>query len=342
MSVPLGPGFDSIALAFVAGVAVALVARFVRRRTPADGSCDLPDAGSFDQSEPEFRAWLASIRRTTRRAANFIPSTLRSLTGFAIGSLGGLIVFFFWLATGNEGQWVSAVASLGRLLLLGWLLAIGWLIRGQWSGNATTGELARLWDIVSFWPRWFLPYAPPQYGARAIKDLQVRVGEYLDGEVKDDDGHAIDNAKLVLAGHSQGSVLVASTVLSMEADACGQVGLLTYGSPLSSIYGKAFPGFFGPETFGRLAEKLEADDDVRWRNLYRQTDFVGGPIVELRDDRIDRGLCDPFQVPMQVQDREAVGDEGDAPGDAPPVLGHDEYEATAYYAWLRRDLLRLL
>jgi hypothetical protein len=107
---------------------------------------------------------------------------------------------------------------------------------------------------------------------------------------------------VVLAGHSQGSVIAAATVLQLvddEADrqTLDSLALLTYGSVLRRLYSHYFPAYFGHDVLIDLARRLP-----RWRNLWRLSDQLGGPIdfdrdtlaALVRDDwPTDRRLVDP-------------------------------------------------
>jgi hypothetical protein len=70
------------------------------------------------------------------------------------------------------------------------------------------------------------------------------------------------------------------------------VRFLTYGSPLTRLYARYFPGYFGVETLTRVGALISTDAGERhgvianadtmktwrWRNLWRPTDPIGGPI----------------------------------------------------------------
>ena len=125
-----------------------------------------------------------------------------------------------------------------------------------------------------------------------------------------------------------------------------QTAFLTYGSPLARLYGGFFPVYFSPTALRRLGGFLAgpsagAPDRAtwRWRNLYRPSDPIGGPVFLRRDPvfpddtlpdadpgDVDRPLLDPvFARP---------------PGDPcyPPVLGHRDYFADPAFAWTARAL----
>ena len=157
-----------------------------------------------------------------------------------------------------------------------------------WGRRAYRDASARrtigiLWDVGTFWPRAVHPLAPPCYMERTAPDLLNRMGR------RPASGHQ----RLLLSAHSQGSVIAAAAIMQTEAALLERISLLTYGSPLRRLYATAFPAYFGGEALGRLGQFLRRDGWVadgeygesrmeragwRWHNLYRSTDFIGGPL----------------------------------------------------------------
>ena len=117
-----------------------------------------------------------------------------------------------------------------------------------------------LWDVGTFWPRAYHPLAPPLYAERAVPELQRRLW-YL----HDHHGAA------VVAAHSQGSVIAVAALLQERSGAGNDdIGLVTFGCPLTKLYGWAFPSYFGLD---RLCPRV-----WRWHNFYYQTDYIGGHV----------------------------------------------------------------
>lgn len=128
--------------------------------------------------------------------------------------------------------------------------------------------------------------------------------------------------RLVISGHSQGSVLAAAAVWQLPARTRRRVALLTYGSPLERLYGRWFPAYFGPDCLDGLHREVPC-----WRNLWRATDPIGGWV--LRGGDVDRGpLLDPV----------AYGRTREHPL-PDPVLGHSDYQADPAFAEERAGLL---
>jgi hypothetical protein len=74
-----------------------------------------------------------------------------------------------------------------------------------------------------------------------------------------------------------------------QAQACAAMRrtyLITYGSQLQFIFARLFPTYLGFEELRQLYQDL----DGRWRNLYRWTDPLGGPVLSwpLEDAKTSR------------------------------------------------------
>ncbi|GAB2325424.1 hypothetical protein STREPTOSP366_06340 [Streptomyces variabilis] len=205
-----------------------------------------------------------------------------------------------------------------------WLIGLGFVLLVTWGRRAYKDASARrtigiLWDVGTFWPRAAHPFAPPCYAERAVPDLTWRIATWT----------GATGGRLVLSGHSQGSVLAAAAAWQLPPSARRRVALLTYGSPLERLYGRWFPAHFGPDALDALHR-----DVVCWSNLYRRTDPIGGP-VRLPGDggpEVDRP---PLKDPL------AYGRTAEHPLPA-PILGHSDYQADPAFAEERRRLLSRL
>jgi len=229
-------------------------------------------------------------------------------------------------------------------VLLSFLTNAGtWLINASAFGLVILGVQAYrtprlrklvgiVWDLGTFWPRAAHPLAPPCYAERVVPELVTR-STWLAGP--DQDG---DRGGVILSGHSQGSVLVAATMMQLPPEVRARSALLTYGSPLCRLYARFFPAYFGRATLNALAadlagrtsaEAVHADGvapsadpaatrpaagpaATRWINLWRATDPIGGAVGV--PGPVDRRCVDPlcFETP---------------PGDTVPprALGHSGY-----------------
>jgi hypothetical protein len=150
-----------------------------------------------------------------------------------------------------------------------------------------------LWDVGTFWPRWFHPFAPPTYSDVAVPRLV--------GQIESDLGVG---HRLVLAPHSQGAVIAATAVLGC-ADT-GRLAMLSYGSPWEHLYAPFFPLYVNPAATADVIARLGGPGAPRWRNLYRRTDPIGGPIAGLDGqdplpDRCGRGHADYWLEPQYAE-----------------------------------------
>ncbi|MFF3464109.1 hypothetical protein [Streptomyces sp. NPDC002619] len=205
-----------------------------------------------------------------------------------------------------------------------WLVGLGFILFVTWGRRAYKDASARrtigiLWDVGTFWPRAAHPFAPPCYAERAVPDLTWRMATWT----------RRTGGRLVISGHSQGSVLAAAAAWQLKPSVRGRVALLTYGSPLERLYGRWFPAHFGPVALSSLHREVAC-----WRNLYRLTDPIGGP-VRLPGD------CGPEVDHEPLKDPLAYGRTARHPLPA-PILGHSDYQADPVFAREREHLLERL
>ncbi|MFH9086633.1 hypothetical protein [Streptomyces sp. NPDC017673] len=218
---------------------------------------------------------------------------------------------------------VQAVAETSQALG-SWLVGLGFLLFVTWGRRAYKDASARrtigiLWDVGTFWPRAAHPFAPPCYAERAVPDLTWRMATWT----------RRTGGRLVLSGHSQGSVLAAAAAWQLPPSVRGRVALLTYGSPLERLYGRWFPAHFGPSALAALHHDIDC-----WRNLYRRTDPIGGP-VRVPDDPSPDVDHEPLRDPL------AYGRTPDHPLPA-PILGHSDYQTDPAFTRERARLLTRL
>ncbi len=205
-----------------------------------------------------------------------------------------------------------------------WLIGLGFILlvtsgRRAYKDPAARRTIGILWDVGTFWPRAAHPFAPPCYAERAVPDLTWRMVTWT----------RATGGRLVLSGHSQGSVLAAAAAWQLKPSVRGRVALLTYGSPLERLYGRWFPAHFGPAALASLHREVDC-----WRNLYRLTDPIGGP-VRLPGD------CGPQVDRAPLEDPLVYGRTLEHPLPA-PILGHSDYQSDPAFAEERERLLARL
>jgi hypothetical protein len=211
---------------------------------------------------------------------------------------------------------VTAMVTVGSFL--GGLFLVGLMLLGRsaYRDRPTRQGVGVLWDIGTFWPRVAHPLAPPSYAERAVPQLVARIAGMTD-----------DGTGVVLSGHSQGSVLAAASVWQLPARCRPAVALITHGSPLYRLYARYFPAYFGPAALADVRERVAG-----WRNLWRATDAIGGPI-RAGDGTV--GYAEPLPDPESygVRKGEAL---------PPPPLGHSFYtHDPAYHDAVEAAVARL-
>lgn len=222
------------------------------------------------------------------------------------------------------GGWAESFAEAAQALG-SWLVGFGFILFVTWGRRAYRDASARrtigiLWDVGTFWPRAAHPFAPPCYAERAVPDLTWRMCTWTEQT----------GGRLVISGHSQGSVLAAAAVWQLPAATRHQVALLTYGSPLERLYGRWFPAYFGPGALGDLRGEVEG-----WRNLWRPTDPIGGPVLLPPE---------PGQRPVDgppLDDPVVYGRSRSHPLPE-PIRGHSDYQADPVFTAERQQLLERL
>jgi hypothetical protein len=269
-----------------------------------------------------------SLRKAVRRA-RFLSALARrggliafvvAFSIYAVGLVAVLVrVEWRWFpALGPATDTGAPLYQVGAYVLPALALLLVQVVRKGREGARTFAST--LWDVFTFWPRRFSPLAVRPYSERAVPELQGRILHHTQDRS--------DPCPLLLAGHSQGSVLAFAALSPLSAAQLQRVALVTYGSPISSIYAVFFPAYFGPPEVEALRDKLPtlAGGLAGWRNFYRRTDPIGGPVFAdtTTPDR-DTEVLDPFPGPATDLADATPPRERDA---APwlRVSGHSHYE----------------
>ena len=281
-----------------------------------------------------LRAWAALTDDAPTLLANVIAVAVA-----ASAAIVALRLTFAHVGTGELPPWIGdATASSGwtDVLLTGQAAtafvatAVVGLAYRAFRNTDTRRHVAVLWDVVTFWPRASHPLGPPCYGERAVPDLWLRT-TLLARE-----------SKVVIAAHSQGSIIAAAAFLinAVPADESlsalteaplmsRPVALLTFGSPLRRLYARNFSAYFGFDTLKLLKEQPrdETGQSLRWVNLWALTDPIGSWVIDK-----DLGIA-PSDTPTgYTVDRRLLDAEALEPVDGryPPICGHSGF-------WSRRE-----
>ncbi|MGC4769921.1 hypothetical protein ACLQ25_13215 [Micromonospora sp. DT44] len=320
--------FLAVTAAVLVGVLVTVTTRAIRwRAARAIVAADFPDA------PPEAATRLRRVEQAVARArfTERVEPLAVVYAGFAAVGLATSVLGLLQLYPGDlfeeylgvPDSFVNFLIGAGNYAIAA--ILIGLVIGGIFAYR-TAGfrrYVGVLWDLGTFWPRGAHPFAPPCYAERAVPELTKRITYLVDqGEV------------VLLAGHSQGSVLLAATLLQLPRQVTDRVALLTYGSPLCRLYSRLFPAYVDTSTLREIGERI----DWRWVNLWRDTDPIGGWIFAPHrpgDDTTPAG-------PEAAVDRRLTDPQGlvPPPSDSvpPPILGHLPCESQEEFTQAVRDL----
>lgn len=177
----------------------------------------------------------------------------------------------------------GAAYAISAWALPGLVVLVALRVRAAARDTRVRRFLGQAWDVLTFWPRRFHPFAVRPYSHVAVPALR---NEILDLAAM---------GPLVVSAHSQGSALAAAALAPLTNEQLARVGFVTYGSHLGQLYRRAFPAWFNRDQVSSLIDKFGGVEDLRWYNFYRHTDPIGGPLLEPFDERHDHCLPDPAQ-----------------------------------------------
>ena len=239
------------------------------------GNGTLPDDRALDVGRAMAQARLKSLVQVVLLAVAAAGGVLAvalvvdQVRGPCIADPCGDAVGFFGQVTAiaaRSGTLVTAATVIGVLLLL--VLAAGLFLVGwrAFQGSGLRRSVNVVWDVIAYWPRAAHPLVPEPYSQDVVRDLRDRVEQLLVEE---------QAPRVVVAAHSLGSLVALSALYSLPDPLCDRVGVLTFGSQLRLLLPRAFPAHVTYRRVSWLAGRF-AD---RWVSLYRETDYIGGPVA---------------------------------------------------------------
>jgi hypothetical protein len=293
---PTGPAvivYDLYGWALLAavGCAVACVVASLLRPTPA---------------EPRARAFLPTLAARYRGRLALVLGELDLVVAglFVTFAAGGAVAVVDRWGAMEDRTWRLTSTPPVEIARVSFAFLIGFLILNLWKSKASPDALRRVgnvWDVLTFWPRTYHPFAVRPYAERAVPELQefLRVGPR--------------RGRLVVTAHSQGSVLLFAALRSTLTDRpLPGFDLITVGSPLRAIYSRVFPRYVDA---GDLETTRQAFAGT-WLNLFRYTDHIGRAVFR-RDEEVVAGVA----VGATVADRPLP----DGLGAEVRVMGHNDY-----------------
>ncbi|GAA2339344.1 membrane protein [Saccharopolyspora halophila] len=256
-------GTAALLLAVTAAVAVPWT--LFRRWRHGERARSVPDevellhAGRKEDQQAAGSAWTwADLqRRYSHQMFLVLAGVLTASTALTLAARFAGLEFYGWRS------------ALGVVVLAGLAVGLMRIVFLAATKRNRSRQLGVLGDLSLFWPREAHPVVPPCYALKVIPELVDRVTEHL----------SEPNTRVVLVGHSQGSLLAAVTaarlVDALPEQDLERVGLVTAGSQLQWAYPRAFPGAVPHQSL----LKLSGDLGGRWRSLCRGTDPLGGGVT---------------------------------------------------------------
>ena len=310
------PPYFWAAVAIVVLIIVAVLTglwvwRIARRRARTELPAVLDDYPGA--SDARRRAMQVASARSWAAITDLGPPIMAFLALFAVAEIVALLVLYLsdrrgfgWLpayspAITNVSVFITATLA---TLLVGLAVA-------AYRDRQLRRVVAVLWDVITFWPRANHPLTPPCYAERTVPELLARLGWLTDA----------GSTRVVLAAHSQGSVIAAATLLQADGETSQRVGLLTFGSPLRRLYARNFPAYFGTGAIPRLRQRQQP----RWINLWARSDPIGSWVIDEQDRSMQEAL---ENVDYRLLDVESLAPRPD--GTYPPICGHSGF-------WTRPD-----
>jgi hypothetical protein len=227
-----------------------------------------------------------------------------------------------------EGTWqagASPPVRIAHFAIYGLFVVMFVNLLKSWGAADALRRVGSVWDVLSFWPRRFHPFAVRPYTACAVDQLRELLFTRVDDEWPD---------QFTVLAHSQGSVLVVAALAPRRAPGgtaptTSRVArLVTVGSPLRALYMKAFPGYVPADIIERVTAALAPSG--RWTNTFRFTDHVGRTVFGE-----EKGWVPTATLPVgELQDRWWLDDAtgccrdcciADPDAKQARVMGHSDY-----------------
>jgi hypothetical protein len=303
------PYLWSAAANIVVVVAVVLTVVYAwRRLVPTWAKAQLPEVEAETEGDDPAQAKVVASARGWAALTDRGVGIVAGLVAFTVLLIAISAIVYFSTTFDYVPGLNAAFTKVSVLITSGLAAAFVGLAVRAFRDRQLRRVVAVLWDVITFWPRANHPLTPPCYGERVVPELLLHTRSLIS------DGP--QQKRVVIAAHSQGTIIAAAALLLADATTCDRVGLLTFGCPLRRLYARNFPNYFGHYALSsvRMAE------DGRWINLWALSDPIGGYVF----DHQNRDLAiAPDTVDVRILDTTTLAANPD--GTHEPICGHSGF-----------------
>ena len=294
-----------VLLLIVFAVALWIWLRVVRSRASAGQAVVLSDYTSDPTPEERERARTVAAARAWASVTDLAIPLVAGVAAVAVILVSILLVVYFKEGYASVPAFVPTLTKVSVMIIAA--AAAGLVAVAIWAfrNRQARRMVGVLWDVATFWPRANHPLTPPCYAERSVPELLNRVTTLSIGPTE----------AVVLAAHSQGSIIAAATMLQAGRQS-QRAALLTFGCPLRRLYARNFPAYFGSNTLWQLRDQQHR----RWINMWALSDPIGSWLLSEGAKDADRALADVDYRLLDVTDLSP-----DADGTYPPICGHSGF-----------------
>jgi hypothetical protein len=184
----LGPEYYHMPLAFTAmtiallaiylAISAIAVVRIPAHRLLSRNRIDEPIVEAVDEKRPRDDVGRAKL---DHEIANLLRKPFRNrrlhvavlVPGLMTISL--LLVLLDYDLVARNAKRANALLDISVWLTVGIFAVLAFVVRDHYRGGATRNALGGIWDIITFWPRFYHPFAPPSYAVRAVPEIAGRI-----------------------------------------------------------------------------------------------------------------------------------------------------------------------
>ncbi|RKS68589.1 hypothetical protein CLV35_3718 [Motilibacter peucedani] len=252
------------------------------------------------------------------RLTDYLPYALATFTVVAcVAFVADLWLVHYDVVPARRERDLGSLGQFGALAAAAVTAAFVNQVRRALVDTAARKKVSLVWDVITFWPRAVHPLAPPSYAERSVPELVTRIRRIVGAaelvprdpavgqqdtergrcgapEALPDPLQVEPHVAVLLTGYSQGSPISVAVMAQLPAAVRAHTALLTLAAPVSRLYGRAFPAWFGQDQLRLLRDALTEDGVGRWTNLARRSDYIGGlALTPGTEPAVDAWVHDP-------------------------------------------------